>query len=206
MQTIIDAITREKPAGGRFIVAISGAPGAGKSTLAEAVLATLNHDLADQAVILPMDGFHLDNAILKARGDFDKKGAPGTFDSDGFASVLARIRPGTRDVVVPVFDRTLDLARAGGRLIKADTEIIIVEGNYLLLDRPQWAQSVANYDLTVFIDVPIAILEQRLIRRWIDHGLAPDAAVSRARGNDIANAKTVIDGSVPAEITISDAF
>lgn len=203
VKTIIDAIRQRKRNGARLIIAIAGAPGAGKSTLAEALLAALNTDNPARAAILPMDGFHLDNAILKHRGLFEWKGAPETFDSDGFASVLARIRRGDKDVIVPGFDRELDISHAGARLIRAACEIIIVEGNYLLLDRPEWRQSAGNYDLTLLLDVPMAILEQRLIQRWLDHGLAPETAASRARGNDTANANIAIDGSVAADMTLT---
>ena len=205
VETITKEIALKKRAGLRFIVAITGAPGAGKSTLAEALLGSLNQVNASLAAILPMDGFHLDNAILKARGILEKKGAPETFDIEGFASVLARIRSGDRDVIVPVFDRELDVARAGARLIKAATEVIIVEGNYLLLDRQEWAQPARNYDLTVFLDVLMVTLEQRLVKRWRDHDMDREAAILRAQGNDIPNAITVIEQSRKADIRIVTA-
>ena len=149
-----------------------------------------------------MDGYHLDNEILKARGLIARKGAPKTFDADGFSSVLARIAKADRDVLVPVFDRDADLARAGGRVIKATTEIVVVEGNYLLLDQPEWAQAREHYDLTVFLEVPMPVLEQRLVERWIKHGLSRDAAIVRARSNDLVNADVVINRSVPADIVV----
>jgi len=199
---IITAISQLKPAG-RHMVAIAGAPGAGKSTLAEAVARALNENKPRQAAIVPMDGFHLDNAVLRQRGLLGKKGAPQTFDSLGFAMIMARLRAGDSNVAVPVFDRDLDLARAGGRVIPATTRILIVEGNYLLLDQPDWRQSAMNYDLSVMLDVPLAVLENRLIQRWQHQGLPAEVAKKRARGNDIANAKTVLNGSVPADITLA---
>lgn len=203
VDAILAAISKRKREGMRFIVAIAGAPGAGKSTLAEALVVALNADHASRGAILPMDGFHLDNALLGERGLLDKKGAPETFDADGFASVLARLRLADGDVVVPVFDRQMDVARAGGRLIGKETEIIVVEGNYLLLGTPEWGKSRGDYDLSVFIDVPLSTLKQRLIQRWLDNGHSRDSARLRALTNDIPNAIRVIDFSLNADVTIS---
>ena len=201
--TVLDAIDTRKHPDQRFIVAIVGAPGAGKSTFADALCSALNQTDAAAAEVLPMDGFHLDNAVLKGRGLLATKGAPETFDADGFASILARIRRADKDVLVPVFDRDADIARAAARVIKARTGVIIAEGNYLLLDRAQWAQTREHYDLTVFLEVPMPVLEQRLIERWIRCGLDRDAAVVRARRNDLVNASVVITQSVPADICIN---
>ena len=203
VNTIAKAIARRKQPGRRFIVAIAGAPGAGKSAIADALCDVLNQRDASSAAVLPMDGFHLDNAILEARGTIGKKGAPETFDADGLAAALSRIRLGDRDVIVPLFDREIDTARAGARLIDAATGIILVEGNYLLLDRPDWLQSARHYDLTVFLDVPRAVLKARLIQRWIDQGMDTASATARACGNDMANAEIVIHASLIANISVS---
>ncbi len=201
--TISEAIAKRKQPHQRIIVAIAGAPGAGKSTLAEGLCRALNQNAVGAAEVLPMDGYHLDNDVLTARGLRTQKGAPETFDADGFASIVARMAQADKEVLVPVFDRKTDVARAGGRAIQVATETIIVEGNYLLLDRPEWAQSREYYDLTVFLDVPVPVLERRLIDRWIKHGLTADAAVARARGNDLVNADVVIRQSVPADIVVN---
>ena len=203
VDTIAKAISAHKQLGQRFIVAIAGAPGAGKSTLADALCDRLNRNNAFCAAVLPMDGFHLDNAMLESRDMLAVKGAAETFDSDGFAALLNRIRPGNQDVIIPVFDRDLDVARAGSRLISATTEIIIVEGNYLLLDLPEWSQAAGFIDLSVFLDVPIEILKKRLIQRWLDHGLELKAATNRAQSNDIKNAVTVLQNSLPADIRLT---
>ncbi|PKP75759.1 MAG: nucleoside/nucleotide kinase family protein [Alphaproteobacteria bacterium HGW-Alphaproteobacteria-6] len=186
----------------RTIVAIAGAPGAGKSTLAEALCAALDRRQAGVAAVMPMDGYHLDNALLDARGLRARKGSPPTFDVDGLARDLARVRAADRPVIVPVFDRDLDLARAGAREIAPEVPVIVIEGNYLLLDQEPWRALAPLFDLTVFVAVPEAELERRLIARWLHHGHDPEAARARALGNDIPNARLVAAGSRAADITL----
>ena len=182
---------------GRFITALAGPPGAGKSTLAAALVAALGPG----ARVVPMDGFHLDNQVLAARGLLARKGCPASFDALGFVHLLRRLRA-EDEVAIPVFDRALDLARAGADLVRRDDRILIVEGNYLLLQAAPWAEARALYDLTVALDVPEAELERRLIQRWLDHGHDADAARARALSNDIPNARQVQRESVAAQIVI----
>lgn len=203
IENILKALADQKQVGTRFIVAIAGAPGSGKSTFANALQNALNEQRVGQAEILPMDGFHLDNSVLIARDQLAHKGAPNTFDIDGFATMLARIRAADKDVIVPVFDRDMDVARAGCRVIGTDVNIVIVEGNYLLLDRPEWQRLAGNYDLTIGLDVDLETLEQRLVQRWIDQGMTTTDAKNRAHGNDMTNVATVINEGLPADITIS---
>jgi pantothenate kinase len=123
-----------RPKAARVLVAIAGAPGSGKSTVAEALVAQLNQVTPGRAAVLPMDGYHYDNMLLGQLGRLARKGAPDTFDISGLRHMLARLRDNFEDaVVVPVFDRDLEIARAGARLIPASVDIIVVEGNYLLL-------------------------------------------------------------------------
>ena len=182
---------------GRFITALAGPPGAGKSTLAEALVAALGQG----ARVVPMDGFHLDNPVLDARGLRARKGCPESFDALGFVHLIRRLRA-EDEVVIPVFDRGLDLARAGGDVVGPEDKILIVEGNYLLLDAAPWHEARPLYDLTVALDVPEAELERRLIRRWLDYGHDAAAAEARALSNDIPNARRVLRESVAAEIVI----
>ncbi|NUB46779.1 nucleoside triphosphate hydrolase [Fertoebacter nigrum] len=184
--------------GGRFITALAGPPGAGKSTLAAALVA----ELGAGARVVPMDGFHYDNAVLDARGWRSRKGAPHTFDAHGFAHLVARLRAGG-EVAIPVFDRAADLARAGADLVTDADRFLVIEGNYLLLDAEPWAACRAAYDLTVFIDVPVPELERRLIRRWLDHGMSDADARAWALSNDIPNARLVAAQSVAADVVIS---
>ncbi|MFN4101112.1 MAG: nucleoside triphosphate hydrolase [Pararhodobacter sp.] len=187
----------------RRIVAIAGAPASGKSTLAESLCADLDRRAPGGAAILPMDGYHLDNALLDQRGWRDRKGAPQTFDVAGLAQDLGRVRADQGPVVVPVFDRGLDLSRGSAREIAAAARVILVEGNYLLLDQAPWTGMAPLFDMTVFLAVPEAVLELRLIQRWLDHGHTPEAARSRALSNDIPNARLVAGQSRPADVTLN---
>jgi fructokinase len=191
----IAALAAARP--GRVLIAIAGAPGAGKSTLAEALV----DRLGPEAALVPMDGFHLDNAILDTRGRRFAKGSPDTFDVDGFDAVLQRLKAGG-EVIVPVFDRQIDVSRGSARVVPQGARIIVAEGNYLLLREAPWHRLAALWDLTVFLDVPLAELERRLIARWHHHGLSDADARRRAQDNDIPNARRVQDGSLAADIVI----
>jgi pantothenate kinase len=187
----------------RFVIALAGPPGAGKSTLSEALVAEFSRH-GQGAAIVPMDGFHYDNAVLEARGMLARKGAPFTFDVDGYRALLTRIReqPDT-EIAVPVFDRALDLARAGGAVITPKHRFVIAEGNYLLLDQPGWAQMAELFDLTVMLKADITELSRRLIKRWLDLGLDAEQARGRALINDIPNAEMVVAGSAKADLEIA---
>ncbi len=190
---------------GRLIVAIAGPPGAGKSTISEYLRDAINKGGVGPAVIVPMDGFHLDNAILDERGLRSRKGSPPTFDCAGFAALLGRLKNASEDVVIPAFDRTLDLARAGAAIVRADHKILLVEGNYLLLDQEPWTELASFFDMTIFLEVPFSELERRLIQRWLDHGHTEDAARQRALSNDIPNAELVVSSSRDANYIVTTA-
>ena len=151
----------------RFVVAIAGPPGSGKSTLAENL-----RELMPQhaSIVVPMDGFHFDDAILNQRRPESRKGAPETFDYAGFETLLKRIRAGEADIAIPVFDRSIELSRAGAAIIGPDVKFVLVEGNYLLLDEAPWSGLAGLFDLTIFIDVPRAELERRCCSAGSEHG------------------------------------
>ena len=187
----------------RCVVAIAGPPGAGKSTFTESLRTAICLSAgADCCVVVPMDGFHYDDAVLEARGHRARKGAPFTFDVAGYHATLARIRQPGGTVAVPVFDRSLELSRAAARMVEPHHRIVLTEGNYLLLDERPWRELAPLFDVTVMIDAPDEVLERRLVERWLGYGLDRQAAVARARSNDLENARRVRALSRPADFAI----
>ena len=182
---------------GRQVIAIVGAPGAGKSTLVE----RLAESLADTA-ILPMDGFHYDDAVLHQMGRRPWKGAPDTFDVGGLRSTLARLRdPAEGPVAVPVFDRDLEISRGSARIIGPEARLILAEGNYLLLNAAPWRRLAGLWDLSIMLDVPMAELRRRLTARWQGLGCSP-AEVTAHLENDLGNADLVLRASLPADLVV----
>lgn len=188
-----EAITRARALaarGGRTVLGIAGAPGAGKSTLAGAVADAVG----PAAVDVPMDGFHLAQAELVRLGRAERKGAPDTFDADGFVALLARIRDqrdGDRVVYAPAFDRTLEEPVAGAIPVPADVPLVVVEGNYLLVPDGPWAAVRPLLDECWFVEVDDALRLDRLTARHAAHGKDPAAARAWARGSDERNARLV---------------
>ncbi|WP_254655983.1 phosphoribulokinase [Sulfitobacter sp. 20_GPM-1509m] len=183
--------------GKRRLVALAGAPASGKSTLAEALA---QKDPSIQVV--PMDGFHLDNAILSDRGTLHRKGAPETFDAAGFVHLVGRLK--TEDgVVFPLFDRSRDQSIAGAGAVRPDTQTILVEGNYLMLDTAPWQKLAPLWDLSIKIDVPLAVLRQRLLQRWTDHGHTQSEAAEKADSNDLPNATFVLENSLQCDVVVT---
>ena len=185
----------------RTIVAIAGPPGAGKSTFAEALKGALDAHVAGLAEILPGDGYHFDDLLLNACGWRPRKGAPHTFDVGGLRAMLARLRANEEDeIAVPVFDRTIEIARAGARVIPRSVRIVLVEGNYLLLDRPPWTTLAPLFDRTVMLHAPMEVLRARLLERWC--GLEGEALREKMEGNDLPNAALVQAESRRADYVI----
>ncbi|MEI4483765.1 MULTISPECIES: nucleoside/nucleotide kinase family protein [unclassified Phyllobacterium] len=203
-EDLVSAILARAADTKRLVVAIAGPPGAGKSTVSATLCAAINARDPDAAVVVPMDGFHLDNAILDARDMRKRKGSPPTFDCAGFEVMLRRLREGGEDIVIPLFDRKLDLARAGADIVKADQRILLVEGNYLLLDQAPWNRLEPLFDMTVFLQVDRLELENRLVQRWLGFGYNVGSAQARALSNDMPNADLVLEHSRPADFILKN--
>lgn len=189
---------------GRAIIAIVGAPGAGKSRLAAELAEALNAQAPGVAAVVPMDGFHLDNATLLDRGLIHVKGAPEIFDIEAISSALRALRAGDADVAVPGFDRVADTVVPSAHLVPARAQFVLVEGNYLLLTRAPWRDLFPCFDLTVRLDVPVEELRARLEARWRDLGLPPEEVARRVEENDLPNGALTVRENRGADFVIRD--
>ena len=182
--------------GRRAILAIAGSPGAGKTTLARALVARVDALAgAGTAAYVPMDGFHLANATLDRLGRHDRKGAIDTFDGWGVLALVRRIRAETEHAVyAPSFDRAVDEGVAGAIAVEPSARLVVVEGNYLLVDEDPWALLSAELDEAWFCATPGDERFARLVGRHTAGGRAPDAAEAWAREVDGANA-ALIEGT-----------
>jgi len=182
------------------VVAIAGPPGSGKSTLAERLHEVLP---ADKSAVVSMDGFHFDDIVLNHRGLRSRKGAPETFDYAGFSALLKRIRGREPEIAIPVFDRSMELSRAGASVIGPEVKFVLVEGNYLLLDEEPWSALGSLFDYTIFVDVPRSELERRLMDRWRDHGKSDDDARAWIASNDLPNVERVLARRRKADLVLT---
>lgn len=175
--------------GSRRILGIAGAPGAGKSTLAEVVTTALG----GAAVQVPMDGLHLADVELSRLGRRDWKGAPDTFDGLGYLALLRRLRhpvPG-EIVYAPAFERTIEQPIAGSIPVDPSVPLVVTEGNYLLLDDPPWCEVRTLLDETWFVEIDEAVRVSRLIRRHIEFGKTPEQAGEWVHRLDEQNARLI---------------
>lgn len=203
LDALADAIRAKHADKGRILVAIVGAPASGKSALSDRLLSPSGGDKAGAAVV-PMDGFHFDNAVLEERDLLERKGAPETFDVGGLKRTLNALRDKPpEDICVPLFDRGLEVSRGSARVITPNHKIILVEGNYLLLDQTPWNQLHKLFDLSIYLDVPQEKLRVRLMERWRSFGFDDEVARTKAERNDLPNAVTVARLSKLADIVVT---
>ncbi|MEY2954270.1 MAG: hypothetical protein RLZZ401_2357 [Pseudomonadota bacterium] len=173
----------------RHLLGLAGAPGSGKSTLAAALAAAF----PGQAVVVPMDGFHLANRELQRLGRHGRKGAPDTFDSAGYVALLRRLKtPVTGETIyAPEFQRAIEEPVAGAIAVPAEVPLVITEGNYLLLDDGAWAQVHPLLDQTWFVGGDEALRTQRLVQRHIQFGRSALAARDWVQQTDEPNARRI---------------
>ena len=206
LEAVCELVHNKLSPHGRTVIGIAGPPASGKSTLAEAVVEKLNSDgdsgKFPTAALVPMDGYHLDNDVLRAKGLFDRKGAPETFDSEGFCAAVHRLSTTTAELFFPRFDRGLDMSIANALSIHPETPIVVVEGNYLLLDSAPWSALKDDFAASVFVAPALEKLRDRLLQRWIDHDLNAEAALRRANSNDLPNAEKILQESTKADLIL----
>ncbi len=170
----------------RFLLGLTGPPGSGKSTLAEQLAAAS----PVKAAVLAMDGFHLPNAVLDARGLRPRKGSPPSFDVPAFIAALEALRRGEA-LDVPIYDRVIHEPRPAAAHIGADVQLVIVEGNYLLLDDDPWRQVRPLLGACWYLDVPMHACLDRVRQRHIRGGCTPSEADHKLATNDRENAAII---------------
>lgn len=186
---------------GRAVLGVAGVPGAGKTTLTEALVAEVAARRgAGWVAQVPMDGFHLADRQLDRLGLRHRKGAPETFDALGYAALLRRLRSEVhRDVYAPGFERVLEQPLAGAVVVPAGVRLVVTEGNYLLLDRPQWAEARAALDEVWFVDGDDALRRERLVARHVEFGKSPAEAEAWVAAVDDPNTELVRERASAAD-------
>lgn len=190
--------------GGRRLLGICGAPGAGKSTLAERIV----DGVGESAALVGMDGFHYAQRELDRLRRTDRKGASDTFDADGYVALLTRLRAGGPDsgsgtIYAPEFRRDLEEPIAAAVPVFTETTLIVTEGNYLLVDRPPWAPVRALLDEVWFVAPPDEVRLRRLVERHRRFGRTVEQARMRSYGPDQRNAELILPTAVRADLVIS---
>ncbi|MFI5508907.1 nucleoside/nucleotide kinase family protein [Mycobacterium sp. NPDC051804] len=170
----------------RVIIGVTGSPGAGKTSLALQIVASI-----DDAVHVPMDGFHLSDAELRRLGRLDVKGAIDTFDAGGYLALLQRVREGSEVVYAPAFDRDIEQPVAGSIRVEPEARLIVTEGNYLLDDDEPWPRVRQALDEVWFVDCPPDERRRRLTTRHIEFGKSPERAQAWVRDVDDPNAERI---------------
>jgi pantothenate kinase len=185
----------------RVLIGIIGKPGAGKSTLSKFLMGKLPKDLV---TVVPMDGYHLSNKVLKDLKRSDRKGAPDTFDVAGFVSLVKRIRSEqSQNIYYPIFDRAIEESIAAQGVVTSATKVVIIEGNYLLHDEGGWEVINDLLDESWMVDVDDDKRISRLISRHIAYGKDPEAAKAWAKGTDEVNAKLIERGRTRADFVVA---
>ena len=183
----------------RFLLGIAGPPGAGKSTLAAALVRSVR----TAAVVVPLDGFHLADAELQRRGLLGRKGAPETFDGWGYAALLERLRGRPGHVVyAPGFERDLEQPLAGAVPVAPEVEVVVSEGNYLLLDEPEWRAARQQLDELWYVELDPGLRHERLVARHIAHDKSAEDARRWVEAVDGPNAALVAAGRDRADLVV----
>lgn len=193
----------------RVLIGVTGNPGAGKTTLVQALAAALAPDpppgLApgEWVAHVPMDGFHLADVELRRLGRRDRKGAPDTFDGQGYLNLLRRLRADEPSVVyAPTFERTLEQPLAAAVPIPPAARLILTEGNYLLLDTEPWSAIAGELDEAWYCALDDERRRDRLTARHVAFGKEPDFAARWVREVDEANARLITASRARADLIV----
>lgn len=179
--------------GDRVLLGLAGAPGAGKTTVAERLVAAVEADGRFRAAHVPMDGFHLADATLRRLGRMDRKGAIDTFDGWGYRTLLGRLRARELEpVYAPGFERVLEQPIAAAIAVEPGVDLVVSEGNYLLVDADPWAAAAAHLDEVWFCDAPHRVRRDRLIARHVEFGRTLQEAEAWVDGVDLPNAALIL--------------
>jgi len=182
----------------RVIIGLIGKPGAGKSSLSKYLL---KHLPKETTALVPMDGYHLSNAQLKTLGRADRKGAPDTFDVNGYVELLMRIKANTKDEInFPIFHREIEESIAAEGVVHPYTTLVLTEGNYLLVESDGWAGVADSLTESWFVDVDNDKRMARLVARHIKYGKSPEAAHAWANGTDQRNAELIETTRMKADV------
>lgn len=187
----------------RVLIGVVGAPGAGKSTVAAGLVAGLLAAGA-RAAQVPMDGFHLADVQLDRLGLREVKGAPETFDGIGYAELLRRVRTDrAHPAYAPDFERTLEQPIAGAIAVEPDVDIVVTEGNYLLLEEEPWPRVRAECTEVWYVAVDDAVRLERLVARHVRFGKSPEEARAWVERSDEANARRVVPSAARADLVVT---
>lgn len=188
LEALVQQSSTAVPAHPRIVLGLVGAPGAGKSSLA----AWIQRRWPTPSVVVPMDGFHLAQSELERLGRAQRKGAPDTFDAEGYVALLQRLRREPASTVyAPRFDRRLEEPIAGAIAVAPHHRLVITEGNYLLLDEAPWGAVEAQLSQTWYVQADEPLRMERLLQRHVSFGRTPSAAQAWVATSDEPNARRI---------------
>ncbi|KAL6752402.1 putative phosphoribulokinase/uridine kinase [Haematococcus lacustris] len=206
-QRVLQLLARQAE-GRRMVVGLAGAPGSGKSTLARCVVEAVNAQQGAQvAALLPMDGFHYYRRELDAMPDpqaaHARRGAAWTFDATAFVASVRRAREeASLPLAVPSFDHGVGDPVPGDIWLQPFHRVVVVEGNYCLLDSPPWCELQQMWDETWFADIDLDLAMERVFRRQVALGVLADVSLRRIQSNDRPNGELVLTSRPRAAVLV----
>ena len=193
----------ERVSARRTLVAVAGAPGAGKTAFSERLVSALNLRKQGWAATVSVDAFQLDDVLLTSLGLQDQSGGPDAYDTGGLEQLLRRLRANAeRAIALPFYDWNLGVSRGAARLMPQSTKIVIVDGCYLLSEDPSWSALRSLFDVAVFLAPDQAHVRSHLIKLWTEAGLSDDEASEKVERYDLPFGRFVRDTCGAADFTL----